>query len=195
MTIKNIKRSPINKRVIDGVYETNKMLLNVGKTTVTKLFKPHKSSSARRYKLEKESLTRLKGVNGTPELYGADDAQFTLKMSRLPGVSAETLTPANIQALAKIVKDTLAAGVARHSMPIRDIVVDKEGQLGLVDFERVTLRKWSWRPDWIVACWVSYYHLARLIAEYQPQMLTRKQEKLVRFGAHSRSLVRFIHSL
>ena len=49
-------------------------------------------------------------------------------------------TEKNAQDLSRIVEQMLAAGVARHSMPIRDIVVDESGNLSLVDFERSTLR-------------------------------------------------------
>ncbi|MFC3022244.1 hypothetical protein ACFODT_00040 [Vibrio zhugei] len=181
----------IDKCVIDGVYETNKMLLKIGDDIVTKFFKP-KSSTPRRYAIEKEALSRLQGIAGIPVLYGVDDQKHVIRMSRLSGESAHTLSPEQIITLTTIVNNMLNAGVARHSMPIRDIVVDENGTLGLVDFERATLRRRSWSPIWRIARKVSLYHLYRLIAEHQPQMLSETQRKLVELGGKVRRIGRMI---
>lgn len=181
----------IDKCVIDGVYETNKMLLKIGDDIVTKFFKP-KSSTPRRYAIEKEALSRLQGIAGIPVLYGVDEQKHVIRMSRLSGESAHTLSPEQIITLTTIVNNMLNAGVARHSMPIRDIVVDENGTLGLVDFERATLRRRSWSPIWRIARKVSLYHLYRLIAEHQPQMLSETQRKLVELGGKVRRIGRMI---
>ncbi len=190
----NTEKKSVHSKVIDGIYETNKMLLKIGENTVTKFFKP-KSHAGRRYFIEKEALSRLKGIPGTPELVFGDDTHRTIEMTRLPGRAAENLSAANVQALSTIVDNMLQVGVARHSMPIRDIVVDNQGNLGLVDFERATLRKSRWRLDWLIAKQVSYYHLYRLIYEYQPQLLSPRQWKQVYWGGKLKGLVRFMHSL
>lgn len=192
---KNLRDKVVHKKVVDGVYDTSKMLLQIGDECVTKHFKSTSNSTTRRYHLEKQALSRLENTPGTPSLYHHDDNNRTLQMSRLPGVSATYLSVQNLMDLAVIVKNMLASGVARHSMPIRDIVVDEGGQLGLVDFERTTLCKARWRPDWLIAKAVTRYHLYRLMSQYQPQMLNRRQFLLVEMGSKLRGFVFFIHSL
>lgn len=188
-----IARRSFQKKVIDGIYETNKILLKIGHDNVTKLFKP-KSTTRRRYRTEKEALSRLRGIPGVPQLIHSDDNTYTLEMSRLPGESASQLSEGNLIDLAWIVERILDAGVARHSMPIRDIVIDQRGRIGLVDFERATLRPRWWRPDWPVAKLVFRYHLYRLISEHQPQMLDATQRNIVNLGKRLRGFVTYIHS-
>ena len=163
-----------SKKVIDGTYNTHKMLLKIGDKTVSKFFKPV-SGSFRRYQIEKEALQRMSHILGTPKLISSDDNSCTLVMSRLSGNMPDHLTEKNLLVLIRIVKEMLEAGVARHSMPIRDILVNDIGEVGLVDFERSTLRSSPWRIDWIVATKVSHYHLYRLIYQHQPQLLTKNQ--------------------
>ncbi|WP_231758505.1 hypothetical protein [Microbulbifer elongatus] len=183
------------KVVIDGIYETNKVLLNIEQDRVVKRFKTRSKTHRRRYFTEKEALHRLRGIREIPQLLDSDDRRFTLQMSRLPGESTARLSSENLNDLGRIVEQMLDAGVARHSMPVRDIVIDAQGRLGLVDFERASLRPRYWRPDWPVARLVARYHLYRLIAEHQPHQLTARQARLVAIGARLRGLVAFIHSL
>ncbi len=186
MTMKN-KENQFTKRVINGVYETNKMLLRIGDSEVVKIFKP-KKSSPRRYGREKESLQRMLDIEGVPTLIDTNDDQHTIRMSRLPGKTASSLSADNVVILSKIVYQMLAAGVARHSLPIRDIVVDNHGNLGLVDFERVTLCRHAWSPVWRIARKVSIYHLYRLINDYQPQLLSPKAKMMVKIGGMIRQI-------
>ncbi|WPC76366.1 RIO2 family protein [Vibrio porteresiae] len=181
------RENQFTKRVIDGVYETNKMLLRIGDSEVVKMFKP-KKSSPRRYGREKESLQRMHDIEGVPTLIATNDEQHTIRMSRLPGQTAKTLSVENAVMLSKIVYQMLAAGVARHSLPIRDIVVDSKGNLGLVDFERVTLCRHAWSPIWRIARKVSIYHLYRLINEHQPQLLSPKAKMVVQLGGMIRRI-------
>lgn len=161
--------------MVGGIYETSKMRLEINATDVSKLFKPG-SGAKQRYRREKEALLRMQQVNHVPRLLSFDDAHTKLIMSRMPGGSVKSLSEQNLTDLSEIVTQMLAAGVARHSMPIRDILLDDAGLLSLVDFERSTLCDQSWRPDWVVAKKVTHYHLTRLIAEHQPQMLTLEQQ-------------------
>ena len=176
----NNKSHKYQKEVINGVYETEKMLLVIYPQSVTKLFKV-KNHSHRRYSIEKEALRRLEHVEGTPSLLTYDDGQDLIEMSRLPGKTPKKLTEQQVKSLVGIVDGMLDAGVARHAMPIRDVVVD-EDKVGLVDFERSTLRKGRWRIDWFVAKKVSRYHLYRLIFQNQPQLLSFSQAFKVKLG-------------
>lgn len=176
----NNKTREYQKEVINGVYETEKMLLKIYPNSVTKLFKV-KNHSYRRYSIEKEALQRLQHVAGTPSLLTFDDNNDLIEMSRLPGKTPKVLNEQQVKTLINIVNEMLNAGVARHAMPIRDVVVD-EDKVGLVDFERSTLRKGRWRIDWFVAKKVSRYHLYRLIFQNQPQLLSFSQAFKVKVG-------------
>lgn len=182
------------KKVIDGVYETSKVLLTLEANSVTKRFKPRKSRN-RRYQTEKLALQRLAAVSGTPNLLEVDDDTYTLKISRLPGSAVNTLSEQNLKDLAEIVENMLTAGVARHAMPIRDIVIDERGKVGLVDFERATLRSWLGGLIWITAAGVSRYHLYRLMSEHQPQILLPRQWWRVNIGRKLRGCVAYIHAV
>ncbi|MCK7596495.1 hypothetical protein M0G74_04320 [Microbulbifer sp. CAU 1566] len=188
-----IRSRATGKKVINGEYETRKVLLKVGTDSVTKYFKERRGMQ-RRYLTEKAALSRLKGIAGVPELIRSADASHLLEMSRLPGSSVTALNERNLQGLATIVEKMLSAGVARHSLPIRDVLVDAEGNVGLVDFERATLRSRIWRPDWAIAKAVTRYHLYRLISEHQPQLLKPEQWRLVNIGQKLRRAVSFFHA-
>ena len=190
----DIAPCPPQKAVVAGVYETNKVLLKIGHDRVVKLFKPQSKTRRRRFATEKEALSRLRGTPGVPELLRSDDSAFTLEMSRLPGEAAKQLSEGNLADLARIVEHALRAGVARHAMPIRDIVIDQHGRLGLVDFERASLHPGYWRPDWPIAKLVARYHLYRLMSEHQPQMLEAAQARLVAIGVRLKGLVAFVHA-
>lgn len=181
------------KNVINGVYETKKVFLKIGTNSVTKYFKPRRGMQ-RRFRIEKAALLRLKGLAGVPQLIRSADASGLLEMSRLPGAAITQLSEKHLQRLSALVEKILAAGVARHSLPIRDIVVDSDDNVGLVDFERATLRSWNWRPDWAIAKAVTRYHLYRLIAEQQPQLLEPEQWRLINLGQRLRRAVGLFHS-
>ncbi|MCL1066456.1 hypothetical protein L2735_06490 [Shewanella olleyana] len=168
------------KKVVDGVYETKKMYLTIGTNSVNKRFKPSRKYISR-YNIEKESLIRLKGINGVPNLISFDDQQKILVMSKLPGQSPSHLNKQNLHDLTVIINKMLDSGVARHALPIRDLIVDSSNKLGVVDFERSTLKGSIFRFDWYVAKKVTHYHLYRLIAQFQPNLLTRKQALKLNF--------------
>ena len=107
-----------------------------------------------------------------PKLVHADSKNCSLVMTRLPGKKPETLSSENIMQLRCIADGMLKAGVARHSMPIRDILIDND-QLGMVDFERISLRRLKFSPFWLIACIVTKYHMLRLIVKHQPDSLSR----------------------
>ncbi|WP_153915594.1 hypothetical protein [Shewanella sp. TC10] len=160
--------------IVNGIYETEKMHLTIGANSVEKHFKPYRKYISR-YNIEKESLILLKGIKGVPNLISNDDRQKVLIMSKLPGQTPTRLNKQNLLDLTVIVNKMLDAGVARHALPIRDLIVDSSNKLGVVDFERSTLRRSIFRFDWYVAKKVTHYHLYRLIAQFQPDLLTSKQ--------------------
>ncbi|WP_066960979.1 hypothetical protein [Microbulbifer sp. Q7] len=189
----SIRSRTTGKTVVNGIYETRKVLLKIGTESVAKYYK-QRPGVKRRYRVEKLALQRMRGIAGIPRLIRSVDTSRLLEMSRLPGTSATALSEGNLRDLAALVEKMLAAGVARHSLPLRDILVDTHGNVGLVDFERSTLRPRLWRPDWSIAKAVTRYHLYRLFAEQQPQLLNPQQWRLVNIGRKLRSPVSLFHA-
>lgn len=150
----------------------NKAVLEADR--VVKTFKQGRKA-ARRFRLEVESLTRLAGVAGVPALLAVSPPELQLVASRLPGeplTAARRVPDQAFLRLRDLVQEMLQHGVARHSMPPRDIIVGPDGQVGLVDFERVTLRGWRLSPVWLGACLITRFHLLRLIGNHAPHLLS-----------------------
>jgi hypothetical protein len=182
------------KAVIDKVYETTKMYVKVGDDTVTKTFKKARNSETR-YGREKRAFECFKGLEGFPQLISFDDETFTLVMSRLPGEMPTSLDEDQVIQLRRLVEEMLAQGVARHAIPVRDLLLSDAGQLGMVDFERVSFRLFEISPIWKIGKIVSRYHLSRLINEYQPQMLSGSEKILLNLVNGIRSAGRPIKAL
>lgn len=169
----------------------NKAVLEVDR--VVKTFKQGRKA-ARRYRLEVESLSRLAGVAGVPALVAVSPQELRLVASRLPGEPLSVARQVPDQAflrLRDLVQEMLQRGVARHSMPPRDVIVGPDGQVGLVDFERVTLRGWRLSPVWLGACLITRFHLLRLIGDRAPHLLSRSEAESLRI---QRRMGRWYHS-
>lgn len=157
--------------------ETAKNTVVLEADRVVKTFKPG-PKAVKRYRRAVESLTRLAGVEGIPALLEVRPAQLQLVMSRLPGeqlARTPTAPDAAFLNLRRVVMEMMERGVARHSMPPRDIIVDPDGRIGLTDFERSTLRGWRYSPIWGGACLVTRFHLLRLIGDRAPHLLSRRE--------------------
>lgn len=167
------------KGIVDSVYETKKMLVRIGPEEVSKTFKKTRKAETR-YLIEKKAFEYLRGLEGFPQLLSVCDKTMTLKMSRLPGCRPESLGETQIVQLRLLIKKMLERGVARHAIPIRDLLVSEEGKVSLVDFERVTFRSFEYSPVWIIAKIVTKYHLYRLADNHHPGMLTGSQRFLLK---------------
>ncbi|MCL1067366.1 hypothetical protein L2735_11170 [Shewanella olleyana] len=178
----------VNKMVIDGVYETSKMRVEIHDDIVIKTFKKARNST-QRYTREKKALHLLLGQKGFPQIIEYDDALQSIVMSRLKGERPETLSELQAGQLRALVHVLNETGVARHAMPIRDFIVDKDGNLGMVDFERVTFRAFRYSPIWNLALKVNQYNLLKLINVYQPQALSAPESE------HFYKLLRMRNSL
>lgn len=162
-------------KVINNIYDTRKTHLQIFEDKVVKRFK-NVSGQLSRYLSEKNALQRMAHLSTTPNLITHDDNKRVFEISKLPGKTVSTLSSIQLKNLAIIVEQMLQSGVARHSLPIRDILVDGN-KVNLVDFERVTLRKYRWAPSWLIAIKVTHYHLYRLANTYHPELLTPSQKK------------------
>lgn len=170
----------MHKIVINGIYKTPNTHVMIAENNVTKTFLPYRDYKLR-FRRESKALSRMAHLNHVPKLIRMDVENYTLTMSRLAGETPSTLSLNNVKQLRGIVHRMIESGVARHAMPIRDILVNKNDELGMVDFERVSLRRWKLSPVWLIACVVTNYHTCRLIRRYQPQCLSKNERRLFLF--------------
>ncbi|MCL1142429.1 hypothetical protein [Shewanella gaetbuli] len=182
------------KVIINGIYETSKMRVEITDTQVIKTFK-QSSHSKKRYLREKSSLQMLSGKSGFPELISTNDDIKQIVMSKLPGTRPESLSAVQALQLRTLVDSMLLSGIARHAIPIRDLIVDDNGTLHMVDFERVSIKSFASTPFWYVAKWVSLYHLIRLINQFQPDSLTVKEKKLLNIANAIRNVLQKLKPL
>lgn len=172
-----------NTLTADGaiqIYQTKKMRVEIGEFSVVKIFKI-KPGSNKRYKCEKEALQRFKGTNGLPELLNYSDQQTRLVMKRLPGKNVEKYSDEHLLRIRELINEALRLGVARHSLPDRDILVNGN-DVGIVDFERISLRSFAWLPIWKMAKYVTQFHVSRLISRHNPNLLSATEQRVLKVG-------------
>jgi hypothetical protein len=167
------------------IYETRKMRVAIGEERVEKTFKERPGYKSR-YRREKVALQRLKGVPGVPELIEFSDEVPRLVTSRLPGGNVEELSDEALGQIRGIINEALERGIARHSLPIRDILVDDAGKVGMVDFERITIRCCEWGIIWQIAKRITRFHLLRLCHRHNPATLSPGELRIVERGAKVR---------
>jgi hypothetical protein len=166
----------------DFVFETAKNRVVIYPNRVVKTFKPTRRS-ARHARREATALRRLQGLPGVPTLLEVSTDGHTLVMTRVPGVplgDGGTLTEQNLVDLRALVAQMLRRGVARHSLPKRDILLGDDGSIGLVDFERSTRRMFAADPIWPVACVVTRFNILRLVNGHAPHLLTAEEHAWLR---------------
>ncbi|RLV59251.1 hypothetical protein D5018_12940 [Parashewanella curva] len=161
----------INRRI----YRTGKMYVEINQHNVIKRFLPQRDS-LKRFKLEIYALKQLVDFKRVPKLINVNKNEMSFEMSRLPGIKPTCLSQSHIKQLKGIVNQLLSHGIARHALPLRDLLVDEKGKLYMVDFERITICRFKFSPVWLIAKAVTHSHVLRLIGQFQPQMLTRFQK-------------------
>lgn len=181
-------------RCVDGavIATTGKTVVRIEADRVCKRYFEY-AKSLRHWRRERDALALLAGIDGVPELLEAREDERVLIMSRIPGVQLSRDLPVPDtawQGLRQLVADILARGVARHSLPVRDLVLRPDGSLGMVDFERVVLQGSRSKPIWLVACMVTRFNLTRLIAECAPHLLTERERRHLGWGLALRNALR-----
>ena len=139
---------------------------------------------------EVRALGRLAGLERVPVLLALGLDRKTVIMSRVPGKplsDCEVVSERTMASLRVLVEQVLARGVARHSLPPRDVIVAQDGTAGLVDFERSTRRLFPGDPAWLVAKAVTRFHLLRLVDRHAPQLLSPGERRTLRWQAGVRA--------
>lgn len=166
---------------------TKKMSVILHDDYVMKEFKPVHGFK-KRFFTEKKALISMEGIDGVPKLLSHSDTEFFLKISRLVGDNAEKFSDKALLELREIMENTISKGVARHSLPIRDILVDDDDKVGVVDFERATLKNESFFLFWYASTMVTKFHMIRFIYNQNPKILSASERILVRIGLFFREI-------
>ena len=148
---------------------------------------------ARRLNREIEALDRLANVDGVPAVLDYSTSERFIVTQRLPGAAladCDDVPDAVFTKLRTLIDSMLHNGVARHSLPPRDVIVLPDGTPGLVDFERCSLRRWRLNPGWWIATAVTRFHLLRLIGNHAPHLLSRQEQSQLRRQLRLRSVLR-----
>jgi hypothetical protein len=170
------------------VLESPKNHVHVYEDRVVKIFESSRGL-ARRARRESAALRRLAGITGVPALLAISPDGRRVTMSRLEGTplsECDSVTEDTLRSLRDLVDRILRRGVARHSLPPRDIIVRPDGSAGLVDFERSSQRHFQSDPVWLIARGIMRFHLLRLTYERAPQILTPSQVRRIRLQARLR---------
>lgn len=134
----------------------------------------------RRYWRECVALQRLRDLYGVPRLLACRADVPELELERIAGrpfADANPVPDAFYRQLRALVDETLRRGVARHSLPPRDILVQPDGTPALVDFERVTLRRWPHGVLWWAASAVTRFHVLRFVGAHAPHLLSPTEHR------------------
>lgn len=150
----------------------------------------------KRFLGEKESLQRLRGIDGVPGVLAFDDENLSLTMERIAGTDLDACTgvpDSCFEHLHVLVEQMLDRGVARHTLRARDILCRPDGRAGLIDYEKISLRRFRFSPIWKLACAVTRLNYSRLLQERAPHLLTPAQARQLALqasvgGAHHRFL-------
>lgn len=132
---------------------------------------------------ERKALARLESVEGVPALLDVSADGRELTMERLHGQQldhCESPPETFFLDLCRLVEDMLERGVARHSLPERDLIVTPDATAGMVDFERVTLCRSRLGPVWLLAQAITRYHLRRLVSQQQAHLLSPAEHRRLR---------------
>lgn len=162
--------------------DTRKNRVLIFEDRVQKTFKPSRKSE-RNARRELEALERLEGLAGIPVVLELDLEKRTVVLSRVPGRPLTELARVQdptLLGLRRLVEAVLERGVARHSLPPRDVLVAADGSVGLVDFERSTCRRFPGDPIWAIAKLVTRFHVMRLVHGRAPHLLSGSERRRLR---------------
>ncbi len=142
----------------------------------------------KRYLTEKKVLDLLYSIEGIPKILSFSNEIPRLKITRLNGNNVTHFSDRALLNLKSKLYTILKLGVAIHSLPIRDILVDENDIIGIVDFERATIKEESWKITWHIAYLVSKFHICKFIFKQNHNLLTINELKFVNRGLFLRRI-------
>ncbi len=173
------------------IYETQKNRVLIYEDRVCKTFGSARHAAVH-LRREIEALRRLAGIQGVPVILALGLDRKSVVMSRVPGTpmtKCESVSERTMASLRSLVEQMLQRGIARHSLPPRDVIVAPDGSASLVDFERSTRRLFPGDPAWIIAKGVTRFHLMRMLHEHAPQLMNRSEQRRLRWHTIVRAVL------
>jgi hypothetical protein len=171
------------------VFDSPKNRVTVFADHVEKVFHSGRGT-ARKARREVAALHALQGLKGVPSILAVGPDRRSVTMSRLHGMplsECERVGEGTLVSLRLLVEQMLERGVARHSLPLRDVIVLSDGSAGLVDFERSTRRLFPLDPTWLMARAVTRFQMRRLVYEFAPELLTPNERRWLRLQLSMRA--------
>ena len=174
----------------EKVVSTKKMKVEINSDSVTKNFKPS-FGYKKRYQTEKKALNLLQDIERIPKILSFSDDSVSITMTKIDGENATHFSDQTLRDLKTKMLSTIEHGVARHSLPVRDLLVDTNQNIGIVDFERASIKEDTPNIIWKVATLVTRFHTYRFIYRHNPNVLEPNELKLVENGLFVRKIFNF----
>ena len=165
----------------DKTISTTKMTVIISANCVIKTYKKS-FGYKKRYMTEKKALDLLSSLEGIPRVVSFSNKTPSLTLTRLSGSNASCFSDKMLLDLKSKMYAMIKLGVARHSLPIRDVLVDKNDVLSIVDFERATIKEYSWDITRYFASLVAKFHTCKFIFKQNPGLLSIAELKFVKIG-------------
>ncbi len=166
---------------------TSKMNVVINANCVVKTFKIS-FGYKKRYLTEKRALNLLSTLEGIPKILSFSNETPSLTITRLNGINTSYFSDKALLNLKSKMYAIIKLGVARHSLPIRDVLVDNNDIVGIVDFERATIKEDSWNITWHIASLVAKFHVCKFIFKQNPHLLTITELIFVKRGLFFRRI-------
>jgi len=174
----------------EKVVSTKKMTVEINSDSVTKNFKPS-FGYKKRYQTEKKALNLLQELEGIPKIISFSDDTVSITMTKIDGENTTHFSDKSLHDLKSKMRSTIELGVARHSLPARDLLIDMNQNVGIVDFERATIKKDSLNIIWKMATLVTKFHTYRFIYKHNADLLETSELKFVENGLIIRKIFNF----
>lgn len=174
----------------EKVVSTKKMTVEINSDSVTKNFKPS-FSYKKRHQTEKKALNLLEKLEGIPKIISFSDANVSITMTKIEGENAVHFSDKSLHDLKSKMLSNIELGVARHSLPARDLLIGTNQNVGIVDFERATIKEDSLSLVWKIAILVTRFHTYRFIYKHNAHLLETRELKFVQNGLFIRNIFNF----
>ena len=112
-------------------------------------------------------------------------------MTKIDGENAAHFSDKTLHDLKSKMLSTIELGVARHSLPSRDLLIDINQNVGIVDFEMASIKEDSLDIIWKVATLVTRFHTYRLIYKHNANLLDSTELRFVENGLFIRKIFNF----
>lgn len=178
----------------EKVASTKKMTVEINSDSVTKNFKPS-FGYKKRYQTEKKALNLLQELEGIPKIISFSDDIVSITMTKIDGENTAHFSDKSLYDLKSKILSTIELGVARHSLPARDLLIDMNKNVRVVDFERATIKEYSLNIIWKMATLVTKFNTYRFIYKHNADLFETSELKFIENGLIIRKIFNFYREI